>query len=85
MRLDAAIDTRRARRRFGLGLRQARISAGLSQRSLANLAGLNQSTISRVETGSIGGLRYATLMRILEALQIVETRFVATQVFDRRH
>ena len=68
---------------FGRGIRQARISCGLSQRSLAGLAGLNQSTISRLESGVIGGMRYETLMRVMHGLAIVEVRIVCIPWFVR--
>jgi predicted transcriptional regulator len=62
----------------------ARAGAGLSQRELAHLAWLNQSTICRIEIGTIGGLRYETLMRLLLALDVIEIRVVATHAFGRR-
>jgi transcriptional regulator with XRE-family HTH domain len=73
----------RPRALFGAAIRQARVGSGLSQRALANLAGLNQSTICRIEAGTIGGLRYATLMRVLLALDVIEIRMVATPWFVR--
>jgi transcriptional regulator with XRE-family HTH domain len=76
-------ETTRLRQLFGAALRQARTSAGLSQRALANLAGLNQSTICRLEAGAIGGLRYATLIRVLLALGTTEVDIVATPWFVR--
>jgi predicted transcriptional regulator len=78
------LDTRRERALFGAAVRQARTGAGLSQRALANLAWLNQSTICRIEAGTIGGLRYATLMRLLLALDVIEIRLVGTPWFVRR-
>jgi transcriptional regulator with XRE-family HTH domain len=69
---------------FGAALRDARNGAGLSQRSLAHIAWLNQSTISRVESGTVGGLRYETLMRLLLALDLMEVRIVARHAFVRR-
>ena len=77
-------DTSRERALFGAALRQARIGAGLSQRALAHLAWLNQSTISRLETGTVGGLRYDTLMRLLFALEVIEIRVGATHALSRR-
>jgi transcriptional regulator with XRE-family HTH domain len=68
---------------FGRGIRQARISCGLSQRSLAGLAGLNQSTISRLECGSLGGMRYSTLMRVLHGLATEDVRIVSVPWFIR--
>lgn len=77
-------DTRHARVIFGRGIAQARISSGLSQRRLAALAGLNQSTISRLETGTTAGVRYETLMRILNGLAVRDVRIVATPWFFRQ-
>jgi predicted transcriptional regulator len=77
-------DTRRERALFGAAIRRARAGAGLSQRELAHLAWLNQSTICRIEIGTIGGLRYETLMRLLLALDVIEIRVVATHAFGRR-
>ena len=78
-------DTRRERALFGTALRQARAGAGLSQRELGHLAWLNQSTISRVEAGTIGGLRYDTLMRLRFALDVYDIRMVAMPGIYRRH
>jgi transcriptional regulator with XRE-family HTH domain len=77
-------DTRRERALFGAALRQARISAALTQRELASLAWLNQSTICRIERGTIGGLRYDTLMRLLFALELTDIRMFAAHSFARR-
>jgi transcriptional regulator with XRE-family HTH domain len=43
---------------------------GWSQRQLSWLVGLNQSTISRLEAGTISGMRYSTLVRILGELSV---------------
>jgi transcriptional regulator with XRE-family HTH domain len=74
---------RRERELFGHGLLGARLDAGLSQRALASLAGLNQSTISRLERGTAGGLRYETLMRLLSALGAQRIRVVGTNRWFR--
>lgn len=57
---------------LGLAIGRARRQAGLSQQMAADRGSLAQSTISRLETGTVNGLRYQTLMRILEALDVVE-------------
>jgi transcriptional regulator with XRE-family HTH domain len=57
---------------LGLAIGRARRQAGLSQQIAANRSSLAQSTISRLETGTVNGLRYQTLMRIFEALDVVE-------------
>lgn len=72
------LETTHARQLFGSAMRRARLSVGVSQRGLASMAGLNQSTICRLELGTIGGLRYATLMRILVALEPREISIVGT-------
>jgi transcriptional regulator with XRE-family HTH domain len=62
----------RMRMLLGLAIGRARRQAGLSQQMAADGSSLAQSTISRLETGTVNGLRYQTLMRILEALDVVE-------------
>jgi transcriptional regulator with XRE-family HTH domain len=57
-----------AARLFGRAIRDARARRGLSQAALADRAWLAQPTISRLETGTLRGMRYATLMRVLAAL-----------------
>jgi transcriptional regulator with XRE-family HTH domain len=53
---------------IGLLIRDGRRACGLSQRGLAARVGLNQSTISRLETGQLRGLRLKTLARIFGIL-----------------
>ena len=59
-----------ARRVFGALVRRARQARGLSQERLGEWAGLHQSVISRIETGEPIGLRFATLLRLIDALGI---------------
>ena len=54
---------------LGTVVRVWRRACGLSQRALAARAGVNQSTISRLETGKLSGLRLRRLARILGILQ----------------
>ena len=54
---------------IGAGLRAGRLGLGLSQRQLAWRVGLSQSAISRLETGTIQGLRLRTLGRIAGVLE----------------
>ena len=50
-------------------VRHQRVSRGWSQRDLASIAGLNATTISRIETGTIGASRH-TVYRLAEALEV---------------
>ena len=59
-----------ARRVFGELIRRARQARGLSQERLGEWAGLDQSVISRIETGRPIGLRFRTLLRLIDALGI---------------
>ena len=54
----------------GSAIQQYRRRKGWSQRQLSWLVGVNQSTISRLEKGTISGMRYSTLMRILGELSV---------------
>ena len=62
------------RRLLGRAVRRARWNAQLSQEALGARAGLSQSAISRIETGTVNGLRYATLIRLLAALDCTDVR-----------
>ncbi len=48
----------------------ARTARGLSQTTVAERSSLAQSTISRLETGTLRGMRYGTLMRVLATLDV---------------
>ncbi len=54
---------------IGAGVRAGRLGLGLSQRQLAWRVGLSQSAISRLETGTLQGLRLRTLGRIVGVLE----------------
>lgn len=58
---------------IGLGIRRARLATGISQRQLAWRCGLHQSTISRLESGRLRGMRFRTLSRILGVLRAPPT------------
>lgn len=73
---DRAIDANRADAMrvgavtIGDAVRDLRLEAGLSQRQLAWRVGFAQSTISRLETGSLRGLRFKNLAIIVGALRL---------------
>jgi len=52
-------------RLIGAGIRAGRLGLGMSQRQVAWKVGISQSAMSRLETGTIQGLRLATLSRIV--------------------
>jgi transcriptional regulator with XRE-family HTH domain len=57
-----------ARSALGAGLRNARADRGLSQGGLEAWSGVDQTTISRIENGAPMGLRFATYVKLLDAL-----------------
>jgi predicted transcriptional regulator len=59
---------------LGRAIRRARWNAQLTQEALGGRAGLSQSAISRIETGTVNGLRYATFIRILDGLSCIDLR-----------
>jgi predicted transcriptional regulator len=54
---------------IGQAIYEARRRAGLTQRRLAEICGLHQSTISRLETGRLNGIRLKKLALIVAALE----------------
>ncbi len=50
---------------IGAGVRSARLALGMSQRQLSWRVRVSQSTISRLETGTLHGMRLRTLARIV--------------------
>ena len=63
-----------AAERFGRAVRDARARGGLSQAGLAERASLHQTTISRLESASLRGMRYETLLRVLAGLGMTSLR-----------
>lgn len=68
---------------IGDAVRDLRLEAGLSQRQLAWRVGFSQSTISRLETGSLRGLRFMNLALIVGALRL-DPRIALRPIFDPR-
>lgn len=54
---------------IGSGIRTGRHRARLTQQQLGWLVGVSQSAISRLETGTIQGMRLRTLARIVAELE----------------
>ena len=55
---------------IGAGIRLGRLEAGLTQRQVAWSVGVSQSAISRLETGTIQGMRLVTLSRIVGLIRL---------------
>ena len=55
---------------IGAGIRAGRLDAGLTQQQVAWRVGVSQSAISRLETGTIQGMRLATLSRIVGLIRL---------------
>ena len=55
---------------IGDGIRTGRLLSRMTQRDLAWRVRLSQSAISRLETGTIQGLRLRTLARIVAELEL---------------
>ena len=55
---------------IGRAIRQFRLANGWSQQQLAWLVGVNQSTISRLELGTLSGMRLSNFARILGQLSV---------------
>jgi transcriptional regulator with XRE-family HTH domain len=53
---------------LGRWIRESRVYAGMTQGQLARLAGMHQSTLSRLERGSLEGLRLHRLAAIIAVL-----------------
>jgi len=58
----------RGRATLGAAIRRARLRRGLSQRQLGWLAGFDQTTISRLETARLKGMRFRRLARLIGIL-----------------
>ena len=61
-------EVRAGRKIIGIAVRSARLDRGLSQHQLGWRASISQSTISRLESGTLKGLRLRTLARIIGML-----------------
>jgi transcriptional regulator with XRE-family HTH domain len=53
------------RKLLGAAVRRARLRQGLSQRQLGWYVALDQTTISRLETAKLKGMRFSTLCRVI--------------------
>jgi transcriptional regulator with XRE-family HTH domain len=53
---------------LGRWIRECRVRAGMTQAQLARLAGMHQSTLSRLERGTLEGLRLHRLAAIIAVL-----------------
>jgi len=53
---------------LGRWIRESRLQAGMTQGQLARLAGMHQSTLSRLERGTLEGLRLHRLAAIIAVL-----------------
>jgi transcriptional regulator with XRE-family HTH domain len=58
------------RRIIGAAIRDARLGRGMSQRQLAWRSLLAQSTISKLETGRLKGMRLQSLARLFGVLRV---------------
>ena len=56
------------RRTLGAAVRRARLLHGLSQQQLGWYVGLDQTTISRLETAKLKGMRFKLLARLIGML-----------------
>jgi transcriptional regulator with XRE-family HTH domain len=55
---------------IGRAVRKFRLANGWSQQQLSWLVGVHQTTISRLEAGTISGMRFSRLARILGQLSV---------------
>jgi transcriptional regulator with XRE-family HTH domain len=53
---------------LGGAVRRARLRRGLSQRQLGWMVGFDQTTISRLETAKLSGMRFKMLVRLIGVL-----------------
>ena len=60
---------------IGAGVRAGRLRLSLTQQRLGARVGVSQSAISRLETGTLQGLRLRTLARIVGVLQTAPGSF----------
>ncbi|MBI2775794.1 MAG: helix-turn-helix transcriptional regulator [Chloroflexi bacterium] len=67
---DPEVAAARGRGLIGHAVRTGRLRLGWSQRQLAWSSLLAQSTISKLESGKLQGMRYSTLVRVLGVLTL---------------
>jgi transcriptional regulator with XRE-family HTH domain len=67
---ESDADAQRGLRLIGASVRAGRWNWGMSQRQLAWRALVSQSTISKLETGKLQGMRLGTLARIVGILRV---------------
>lgn len=67
--IDPDDDAALGRAVIGAGVRAGRLALAMTQRQLAWRIGVSQSFISRLETGTLHGLRLRTLARIVGVLE----------------
>jgi transcriptional regulator with XRE-family HTH domain len=60
------------RKTMGAAVRRARLRHGWSQRQLGWIVGYDQTTISRLETAKLKGMRFRMLMRLIGMLSCPE-------------
>ena len=60
---------------IGAGIRAGRLRLSLTQQRLGSRVGVSQSAISRLETGTLQGLRLRTLARIVGVLEAAPGSF----------
>jgi transcriptional regulator with XRE-family HTH domain len=62
---------------LGASVRAARVTRGISQAQLGSRVGLSQATISRLETGSLRGLKLRKLAAIAGVIRFAPLLFAA--------
>jgi len=73
----ARILKNRARREFGLKLKELRKKAGLTQQRLAARAGIDATYLSKIENGVMPPPTRAVIFRLAEALKKNKNEFIA--------
>ncbi len=53
---------------IGETVRKARVHAGMTQQELADAAGLSRVRVSQLETGTLSGMRFGSVLEILNAV-----------------
>lgn len=68
----------------GSDIKKMRIENGLSQEQLSNLCGVERSQLSRIESGEVLGVTYATIEKILDSLGR-KVDFVKKETIDKNY